>query len=254
MDLISGLFARAPKSDGFFVTGTDTGVGKTVITAALAGALRRRGIDCGVMKPIQTGAPRRPDGTWHAPDAEYLRTVAGVTDPMDLICPQIFAEPAAPSVAAAAENAQVDIAAVRTAYHELAQRHRAVLVEGAGGLAVPIRDRYTMADLAHDLGIPLIVVGRAGLGTINHTVLTVDFARSKGLSVLGVILSGMPASPSLAERTAAAEIERLTLTRVLGEFPRIAGLDTDAGQPGDSVERMAQSKIIDECFGPLLAG
>lgn len=253
MDLISGLFSRAPRADALFITGTDTGVGKTVVTGALAGALRRRRIDCGVMKPIQTGATRNPDGTWHAPDAEYLIAASGVNDRLALVCPQIFEAPAAPSVAAAEEDRTVDLGAIKSAFQTLTQRHKMTLVEGAGGLAVPIQGRYTMADLAHELNIPVLIVARAGLGTINHTVLTVEYARAKGLTVMGIVLSGYPEEPDLAEQTAAGEIELLTMTLVLGAFPRLSGIDTETLKPGDSVDVMAQSDIVTRCFGPMLA-
>jgi len=240
---------EARRARAFFITGTDTGVGKTVVTGALAGALRRRGVDCGIMKPIQTGATRKPDGSWFAPDAEYLRLVSGVGDPLNLICPQIFEAATAPSVAAAAEDLCVDIPALHAAFHKLASQHDILLVEGAGGLAVPIHNRYVMADLAHDLELPAIIVARPNLGTINHTVMTVEYARSKGVTVHGIIISGYPAAPSLAERTAVAEIERLTDIAVLGVLPLIDGVDTDQRQPGASIEVMIESGIVNRCFG-----
>ena len=248
MAMTSETSGAPQRAAAFFITGTDTGVGKTVVTGALAGALRRAGIDCGVMKPIQTGATRNPDGSWFAPDAEYLRLVSGVTDPIGLLCPQIFEAATAPSVAAAAAGTVVDVPAILTAFEELASCRRIVLVEGAGGLAVPIHDRYMMADLARDMGLPAIVVARPDLGTINHTIMTVEYARSKGASVHGIILSGYPASPTLAERTAAAEIERVTGIPVLGILPLMEGVDTERMRPGNSVDVMVHSGIMDRCF------
>jgi len=249
MAVESKAMGEQQRGTAFFITGTDTGVGKTVVTGALAGALRLRGIDCGIMKPIQTGATRNPDGSWFAPDAEYLRLVSGVSDPIDLICPQIFEEATAPSVAAVAAGVSVDIPVIHSSFRELASRHEIVLVEGAGGLAVPIVQRYVMADLARDLGLRAIIVARPNLGTINHTVMTVEYARNKGVPVHGIIISGYPNAPTLAEHTAVTEIERLTGASVLGILPVIEGVDTELMQPGNSIDIMAQSGIVDRCFG-----
>jgi len=238
------------KAASFFITGTDTGVGKSVVTGALAAALRQRGIDCGVMKPAQTGA-LPSDGGHYAPDAEYLRFVSGVSDPIELICPQMFDEPVAPSVAAEAEGRTVDVAAIHAAFAALAARHEMLLVEGAGGLAVPLRDTYVMADLAREMGLPLIIVARPALGTINHTVLSVEYARLKGLRIAGIIISGYPSQPSLAERTAPTEIERLTGVPILGLLPQMDGVDTDNLQPGNSVEAMVKSGIVERLFPGL---
>lgn len=216
---------------GCFVTGTDTAVGKTVVTGGLAGALRRRGVDAGVMKPVQTGvtvAERDRGGG----DGGFLMRAAGLgdpagladppqlADPPNLVTPVCLEAPLAPSVAARLEGAAVDLDMVRRAYARLSARHPFMLVEGAGGLAVPIRGRYLMAHLASDLGLPLLVVARAGLGTINHTVLTVEFARACGLDVVGIVVNGYPATAAgLAERSNPAAIVELTGVPVLGVIP-----------------------------------
>ncbi|MEZ4280529.1 MAG: dethiobiotin synthase [Myxococcota bacterium] len=185
---------------GLFVTGTDTGVGKTFVTTALARALRAAGVDVGVMKPIETGVPG--DGPQ---DALALRLAAGVDDPIELICPVRFALPASPEAAAKAENRTVPLAAIREAHQALARRHAFLLVEGAGGLLVPIDAETDMADLARELALPLLVVARPALGTVNHTRLTLEAARSRGLPVLGVVISH--SSPAAA----ANEGDRLNL-------------------------------------------
>jgi dethiobiotin synthetase len=184
---------RAPPARGLFVTGTDTGVGKTVIACALLRALRARGLDAAGMKPIETGV-----GEAGPLDAQALQRAAGGGDPLDEVCPQRFALAAAPAVAAEAEGRAVDLARVRAAFDGLAARHEAIVAEGAGGLLVPIATGVCMADLARDLGLPLVVVARAALGTINHTRLTLEAAASRGLRVAGVVVShaaaGLPAS------------------------------------------------------------
>lgn len=211
---------------GLFVTGTDTGVGKTVVACALAEALRRRRIDVGVMKPIETGV-----GAQGPLDAIALLEAAGVDDPLELVCPQRFELPAAPSIAAAREGRAVDLAAIRSAHAALRARHALMLVEGAGGLLVPIAHGHSMAELARDLGAPLLVVTRASLGTVNHTRLTLEAAQHRGLPVAGVVISHGPREISSAD---AANLEALREDlgdRLLGEIPPIA--------PGTSPPREA---------------
>lgn len=213
---------------GIFVTGTDTGVGKTVATAALGLALREAGVDAGVMKPIETGAP--PAGSRRfGEDAAALRRLLAPGDPAEDVNPVALALPAAPAAAAAREGATIDLARIREAYARLAARHDLVLVEGAGGLLVPIDGKSTMADLALALDCPLVVVARQRLGTINHTLLTLREAERSGLRVLGVVLNegeegGAPLSE--ADRLNLAVLRRTLRERlgvpVLAELPRVA--------------------------------
>ncbi len=218
---------------GFFITGTDTGVGKTVVACALARGMIARGLDVGVMKPVETGVG--PEGPL---DAQALRAAAGVADPLDDVCPQRFALPAAPSVAAAAEGRSVDLAAVRAAFARLAARHAWLVVEGAGGLLVPTsaasskaggraasRRRAkssSMADLALSLGLPLVVVARAALGTINHTLLTLEAAAARGLDVAGVVISHAAGPPSAADAANLGALREALGAGLVGEIPPLA--------------------------------
>lgn len=243
--------AGAPWRGGCFVTGTDTGVGKTAVAAGLAGALRRRGIDVGVMKPVQTGitpaARDRGEG-----DGPFLARAAGVDDPPALVSPVCLAAPLAPSVAAALEGTAVDLAAVDDAFAALAALRDFLVVEGAGGLAVPVRGGFLMADLAARLGLPLLVVARPGLGTINHTVLTVEFARRRGLAVLGVVVNGYDAATAgPAERTNPGVIAALTGLPVLAVVPRVGDLDVEGGRPGGIVAAVDRALDWEE-FGARL--
>ena len=147
--------------------------------------MRNEGIDVGAMKPMETGV----DPETGPLDAAALATAAGNIDPPELVCPVRFALPAAPNVAAAHEGKQVDLDPVYRAFEKLAARHDWVVVEGAGGLLVPTTDSATMADLAARLSLPIIVVARPALGTINHTRLTVEEAARRGLELLGVVIS-----------------------------------------------------------------
>ena len=197
-----------------FVTGTDTGVGKTWVTAGLAAALRRRGVDVGVFKPVATGARTLSE------DTALLKAAAGVDDPPALITPQLFRAPLAPSVAARLEKRAVDLRAVDRAWARLRSSHEVVLAEGVGGLLVPLRPRWPVAALVRRLKLPLLVVARPHLGTINHTALTVRAAEGFGLHVLGLVLNRhVPGRPGLAERTARAALEEETRRPVLAEIP-----------------------------------
>ncbi len=169
---------------GIFVTGTDTDVGKTFVSCALARGLREAGVDVGVMKPSETVVP--PEGPM---DARALVAAAGVDDPLELVCPLQYAVPAAPLASARAEGRSVDLEVPMRAFATLATRHDFMLVEGAGGLLVPFDDETSMADFAARLGLPLLVVARASLGTINHTLLTLEACERRGLEVVGVVIS-----------------------------------------------------------------
>lgn len=202
---------------GFFVTGTDTGVGKTLVACALVRGLRARGLDVGGMKPIETGV-----GETGPHDALALRAAAGDRDPLDDVCPQRFALAAAPSVAAAAEARQVELWAIRRAHQRLAARHGCVVAEGAGGLLVPIAEGLSMADLARELDLPLLVVARAALGTINHTLLTLEAAVARGLSVAGVVICHATGPLGPAEAANLEALRRALGGALVGEIPPLA--------------------------------
>ena len=206
---------------GLFVTGTDTEVGKTAVAAALAHAFRRRGLSVGVMKPVATGCARR-GGRLVSEDAERLRRAAGASDPHDLICPYRFEDPVAPLAALRSGGPPISLDRIEKSFCALAARHDLMLVEGIGGLLVPLDGRHTVADLARRLGLPVLVVARAGLGTINHTLLTIEAARSGGLDLLGVVFNRRGGKPSLAERTNPAIVRRLGEVPVLGSVLRIS--------------------------------
>ncbi len=203
---------RVPR--GFFVTGTDTGVGKTVVACALVRQLAARGVDVGAMKPIETGV-----GEQGPLDALALQAAAGGVDSLDDVCPQRFSLPAAPTVAAIAEARQVEIWAIRRAFERLSARHDCVVVEGAGGLLVPASEEYSMADLARELKLPLLIVARAALGTINHTLLTLEAAVARGLSVAGVVISHSAGPLSGADAANLAALRSALRGSLRGEVP-----------------------------------
>jgi dethiobiotin synthetase len=199
---------------GLFITGTDTGVGKTEVAAALLRGHRAAGLDVAGMKPAQSGVePGVPS------DADRLRDAAGGGDAPDLVCPYAFGAPLAPGVAARLEGLAISLERILEAARALAARHAALLVEGAGGLLVPLTSRHTCADLAVALGMPVLVVARAGLGTVNHTALTCEALRARGLAVAGVVLNRLSAASDPSEPHNPAEIERLTGVPVLASLP-----------------------------------
>ena len=197
------------------VTGTDTGIGKTFVACALAHALRARGRTVAVMKPVETGVVSEPE------DALRLRAAAADPAPIDDICPYRLRAPLAPAVAARAEGVTIDLARLEMLIRRRQAAADVLLVEGAGGLLVPIRDGITYADLAARLGLPLLVVAANRLGTINHCALTARVAAAAGLTVLGFVLSQptLDHDPSIASNT--ATIEHLTGLTCLGEIPHL---------------------------------
>ncbi|MDP3183275.1 MAG: dethiobiotin synthase [Desulfobaccales bacterium] len=219
-----------PPLKGVFVTGTDTGVGKTWIAAGLTAVLRQWGLKAVYFKPVQSGCPEE-NGRLVPTDARLAQELAGLREPLELLTPIALRLPLAPGVAAPREGVQVDLEKVAAAIRELAGRYEFLVVEGAGGLYVPlIGTRFLVLNLVPWLRLPLLVVARAGLGTINHTALTVMAARQNGLPVAGVILNRYPDKPSLAEETNPEVIEAITEVPVLGKIPEVADLESPAGK------------------------
>jgi len=217
---------------GFFITGTDTGVGKTAVTAGLAANLKHRGFNVGIMKPFQTGCMETSYGRVSV-DAFFAMQVAGITDPMNIVNPYSLEPPLAPRIAAELTGGNIDIDKISLAYRELCKRHDFMLVEGAGGIMVPITGRYLMADLAILLDLPVLIVARPGLGTVNHTLLTIEYAKSKGLQIAGIIINGLDkAETDPAEKTNPGLIEELSGIPVVGLIPLDADLDVDKYNPG----------------------
>lgn len=217
---------------GIFITGTDTGVGKTHVTALLLSELRRRGVRAAAFKPIACGVGGRHDAEIYAGLMEHEQ-------PLDVINPIYLRHPLAPSVAAKLERKRIDLRRITRAYHQLANEYSVVLVEGAGGLLVPIRQNYCVADLAKTLELPLLVVARLGLGTINHSLLTVRAAHAMGLQVRGIMLNDtVGGRRSLAEKTNIQTVPDLCGERLLGVVPH-----------GKKGRESAVREICDRLFG-----
>ena len=217
--------------NGIFITGTDTEIGKTVVAGGLAAALKAAGVDVGVMKPIASGGVEHK-GRFVSEDAIFLKHAAQVDDPLDLINPICLRHPLAPSVAAEIEGVSIDLRQIDEAFAELCQRHEFIVVEGIGGIAVPICEEMLVADMVQRFQLPLLIVARPNLGTINHTVLTVEFAKSYSLELRGIVLNASQEEfKGLAEETNPKELERLTHLPILGTVPFDERLQGDTPHP-----------------------
>lgn len=204
---------------GLFVTGTDTEVGKTLVAGAIADWFRRRGRRVGVLKPVATGCARRREGLV-SEDAEFLAHCADARFPLDVICPQRYAEPLAPAIAAERAEQPVDWDAVQRSLRMIGGGSDIMIVEGVGGAMVPLDAKHTVLDLARWLALPAVVVARAGLGTINHTLLTVNALRAAGVTVAGVVVNRYPSDgASIAEESNPRAIERWGKVPVLCIVP-----------------------------------
>ncbi|MCA8940652.1 MAG: dethiobiotin synthase, partial [Planctomycetes bacterium] len=209
---------------GFFICGTDTGVGKTVVAAGIAMALKKRGINVGVMKPIETGCPILDDEPMPM-DAAFLRDSVECVDDMDLVCPYRLKAPAAPSIASRLEDTHIDLQYINDQYFQLSLMHEVVIVEGVGGLMVPLNNNELVSDLILQLGLSMILVARPNLGTINHTLLTLNYAKMLGIPCAGLVINGFGKNQiTLPERTAPDEIMHFSDVELLGIVPWIKNL------------------------------
>jgi dethiobiotin synthetase len=201
---------------GVFITGTDTGVGKTYVAAGLARALARARVDVGVMKPAETGC-RRQSGRLVPRDALLLIKSSEARDSLSFVNPYRFQKPLAPFVAAKLEGKQIVPGRIMRSFHELDRRHDFMIIEGAGGIMVPLRNDYTYRELALDMGLPVLIVARAGLGTVNHTLLTVLALNGKRIKIAGIVLNQFKSTRrGLAEKTNPLLIEEMCGVPVLG--------------------------------------
>ncbi len=204
---------------GLFITGTDTGVGKTLIAGAIAQWFARRNKTVAVLKPVATGCPHRREGLV-SEDAEFLAACAQTIHPLDLVCPICYAEPLAPAVAAERAGETLDWSAIERSIRIMSASADVMIVEGVGGLLVPMDKKTTVLDMIVQLRIPAVIVARPNLGTINHTLLTLKTLRSAGASVAGVVINRYPTDVvGTAEETNPRAIEQWGKTSVLCIVP-----------------------------------
>jgi len=208
---------RVVRYKSVLVTGTDTGVGKTLVSAGIAAALHRRGLRIGVYKPAETGCV--PGGSHRTPaDADRLQFFSGCGERLDTICPYALRDPLAPLLAAEREGVCIEPERLVAIYETIARTHDITLIEGAGGLLVPLTASLTFADLAQRLDVPVLVVVGSRLGAINHALLTIRYAERIGLRVLGYVVNFFQAARDEAAESNVAVLERL-LGPALGVVP-----------------------------------
>jgi len=236
---------------GVFITATDTGVGKTVVTAALAVALRRGGYAVGVMKPIETGVPLSADTR---SDAVRLRTAARSSDTLTEVRPYVFRLPLAPLEAARLEKRRVTLQAIMRAFSILRQRHEVLLVEGVGGLYVPVTASCDISNIIYRMKLPAIVIGRVSLGGFNHALLTLEALRRRNIPILALVLNR-----TVAVKTATARLQEsstLRLLRQLAGVPVIGPLPYRATLEGNferEVAKLARTATITKLARLILA-
>ncbi|HUW57600.1 MAG TPA: dethiobiotin synthase [Planctomycetota bacterium] len=241
-------------SKAILVTGTDTGVGKTVVTAGLAAALRARGIDAGVMKVAATGCTVA-DGYTVSADTQFLRAVTGVTEPDWMLAPICLESPLAPAVAARRTGLPVSWKQIKQGLNDLLERHPVVLAEGVGGFLVPIDEETLLSDVAERLGMTVLIVARPGLGTINHTLLTIEAVQMRGLRVAGVVFcETFEDEEDGSTATNPGEIERIAGVHILGTLPFDPELSVEECRPGRLVESVEEHLDVEgfirrECAG-----
>jgi len=212
-------------NQGLFIAGTDTGVGKTVVAAAIIKALHAQGIHACGMKPIETGCSC-VGSTLYPSDGMFLKKVSRMDEHIGFVTPYCFENPVAPSLASEMEGRAIHIPLIREKFQALLERYPVVVVEGIGGILVPIKKDYFVMDLIRELSLPLVVVARPSLGTINHTLLTVNYALGKGISVLGVIINfSRPPENTVAENTNPLVLEQFCPVPIIGIFPHLKNLE-----------------------------
>ena len=215
-----------------FVTGTDTGVGKTLVSACLAAYFSRmNALSVGVMKPFETGLPYSRTEFFPC-DGLALKTASGSTDDISVITPCSFDLPLAPETAAHLEHKEVDLTPIDRAFREIVKSHDITIIEGAGGILVPIKEDFFFSDLILRWALPVVVVARLGLGTINHTLLTVRLLQSQGTIVIGVILNDTDGGDDVAGRTNPDMLRKYLTVPILGVLPYLQGPERESPDAG----------------------
>lgn len=203
--------------NGVFVTGTDTGVGKTIISSGLAAVLKEKGKDVGVFKPLLSGIPREHPLS----DTSLLKQLSLTSLSYEEITPFQFKEPLAPYVAGKLEGKAADLEDVLSHWNKIKGKHEFFIIEGAGGISVPLGEKFLVSHLISALQLPVIIVARPNLGTVNHIFLTIEYAKSLDLDIAGIVINGLSENPDLAEKTNPNLIQELCDVPILGITPKL---------------------------------
>jgi len=206
----------------FFVTGTDTDVGKTYITAGLAVTFRKMGLDVGVMKPFAAGTAQKKG--FKSEDIKILSKSAQVNDPENLINPQFFKIPASPYTAWKKLKIKPKVSTILSSFKKLSKLHETILVEGMGGVMTPILKDYYITNLIKEMNIPALIVTRSKIGTVNHTIMTVKMCEKYKIPVKGIIINNFDAGYPIKQLT--SDLQNLTGVKVLGSIPFLKDLNS----------------------------
>jgi len=227
---------------GYLVTGTDTGVGKTIITAALTGIFRQHGIDAVAIKPVQSGAIIR-NGNLIPEDVVFYQQVANLPQSIDELNLYRFVPAVSPHLAAYLSGEKIEPARMVDFCLKALRSYELTLIEGAGGLCAPLSGPgYTVAHLARNLTLPLLVVSRPGLGSINHTALTVFYAQNSGFKVAGIIINGLnPEEAGPTEKDNPGVIAKMTGVPVLGIVPYLPEVSVEKGITAGLIDIVEQT-------------
>lgn len=226
------LSLNLPRKPGLFITGTDTGVGKTLIAGAIAHLLTEQNWRVGVFKPVASGCLQSPDGLVST-DARFLSLCAQTPWPLEVINPVAYQIPAAPIVCSRLENRPMDYERITWAWRSLCEQSDAIIVEGIGGAMVPLTETETILDLAVEFDLPTLIVARPRLGTINHTLLTIKAVRDAGLPLAGVVINGYNTSRAdIAEQTSPEVIARVGQTTVFAVIDEDQQASVEEGRLG----------------------
>ena len=227
-DAIDDVDSDAQLSNAVFITGTGTDVGKTIVTAGILRYLRRAGVDAVSMKPVQTGAERAGD-RFIAPDLAVHHAAAGLTptnDALDVMAPYLYEPACSPHLAGRMANAYPDIDRIVACAEQLCADHECVLIEGAGGILVPLDESVTMLDLMKRLACPVVLVATRGLGTINHTLMSIEVLRHAGLEVLGVVFNETePVERDFIRQDNPDSVRTFGAVDILGDVDYLQGFD-----------------------------
>lgn len=234
------------KTKGLFIAGTDTGVGKTLFAGALARTLVSNGIDCGVMKPIETGC-RLKETRLIPSDGSYLRAAARSREAIELITPYRYRYPLAPYAAVMEEGKEpIELKRILAIYKQLQAAHDFMIVEGVGGLMVPLTAKQNLIDLIRMLKLPVLLVAHSGLGTLNHTLLSLNHGAHQGITFLGVILNRISPEKPRSEKTNLRILTELCRISILGPFPYSAQHQRKEERIAHTAKRLAQMPLIKE--------
>jgi len=224
-----------PKKNGLFIAGTEAGVGKTLIAGAIAKMLTDSGVKVGVFKPIASGCGRQWEGLVSC-DTEFLANCANSELSLSTITPVGYITPAAPIVGAAQEGRPVDFDSIAAAYKNICENSDIVIIEGIGGVRMPLTAEFDLLDLAVEFGLPVVVIARLNAGTINHTLMTIDCIRAAELKVAGVVINGYNATEAtVAEETAGQVIAQCGGVNIICSVPFDETVDIEAQSIGEVI-------------------